>query len=173
MSYTFENKSYLLLIDTQKAYQDVYNFDSFRANVKKMLSNARSQNIPIIFVFEVDNEKSKWIPFWEELHGPRKLDKGIPFNFTKPKEGETYFIKHGFDAFFQTGLHTFLQKQNIKTIHFCGLLTGACVLNSLFTSYNYGYRNILVENCCSDKTKKRHDDTIKNYGGYLFIKQKI
>ena len=51
-----------------------------------MLSKARSQNIPIIFVFEVDNEKSKWIPFWEELNGPRKLDKGIPLNFTNLKK---------------------------------------------------------------------------------------
>ena len=175
MSYKFEQNSCLLLIDIQQAYKDdIYGFNKFRDNVKKIMSQARKEKIPIIFIFELDNEKSKWIPFWEEMQGKKRIhDKAIPLSFTKPRKNEKYFIKYGFDAFFQTGLHSYLQSKKIKTIHFCGLLTGMCVLNSILSSNNFGYRNILVKNCCSDRTKKRHEDTIKNYENQLFIVKNI
>ena len=173
MTISFQENSCLLLIDIQTDYTDVYNFDKFSHNVKSLLKEARKKKIPIIFMFEIDNEKSKWIPFWEELQGKRVRDKGIPLSFTKPKNNEKFFIKHGFDSFHKTGLHTYLQSLKIKTIYFSGLLTGSCVLNTIFSSNNYGYRNILLSNCCSDKTKKRHDDTIHNYKNYLFIEEKI
>lgn len=174
-SYIFENNACLMLIDIQQAYMNqVYGFDNFKDNVKKIISQARKQNIPIIYIFELDDERSKWIPFWEEIHGVKRIhDKAMPLNCIKPRENEKYFIKNGFDAFFQTGLHTYLQKNKIQTIHFCGLLTGMCVLNSVFSSFNFGYRNIVVKNCCSDRTKKRHDDTIKNYENDLFIVKSI
>ena len=78
-----------------------------------------------------------------------------------------------YDAFFETELHSFLKKNKIETLYFCGLLTGVCVLNSLFSGFNSGYRIHLIENCCSDRTKKRHDSVFKNYTNYLFIKENI
>tara|TARA_B100000963_G_scaffold219251_1_gene191190 strand:- start:1777 stop:2298 length:522 start_codon:yes stop_codon:yes gene_type:complete len=173
MAISFEENSCLLVIDIQTDYTYVHDFDKFRNNIKLLLKQARKTNVPIIFMFEIDNEKSKWIPFWEELHGKRIRDKGIPLSFSKPRENEKVFIKHGFDSFFKTSLQTYLQSLNIKTIYFSGVLTGSCVLNTMFTSYNNGYRNILISNCCSDKNKKRHDDTIKNYKNYLFIEKQI
>lgn len=173
--YNFEKDSCLLLIDIQHAYKDqVYGYETFKENVKKIMSQARKKDIPIIFIFELDNEKSKWIPFWEEIHGEkRKKDNAKPLSFTRPKIDEKYLIKNGFDAFHQTGLHSYLQTKKIKTIHYCGLLTGVCVINSIFTGNNYGYRNIIVKNCCSDKTKKRHEDTIKNYQNELFLVRNV
>lgn len=169
----FDNNSCLILIDIQKSYKDVYKFDEFRINIIKLLKKARKEGILICFIYEIDNENSHWLPFWEELSGPRKLDLGIPFDFSRPKEGEFYFIKNGYDAFFETNLNHFLKQNKIDTLYFSGLLTGVCVLNSIFSAFNNGYRIYLLENCCSDRTKKRHDSVLSNYSNYLFIKDKI
>ena len=173
MTINFESNSCLILVDIQQSYRDVYKFDDFRKNIVKLLKKARKENILICFIYEIDNLNSHWISFWEELSGPRKLDRGKPFLFSTPKKNEKYIIKNGYDAFFETELNSFLKKKNVKTLYFCGLLTGVCVLNSLFSGFNNGYRIHLIENCCSDRTKKRHDSVFKNYTDYLFIKENI
>lgn len=163
----------LLLIDIQKDYQDVSHFPEFRQNIRKCLKWARKEKIKICHVFEVDNHHSHWIRVWEEMSGKRKLDKGKPFPFSKPHQNEKTIIKHGYDAFFETPLHEYLQKNNIKSLYVCGLLTGVCVLNSVFSAFNHGYHVSIIENCCSDRTKDRHQRTLKNYKDYLFRVVKI
>ena len=170
----FEENSCLLLIDIQQAYSDVFSLDLLSKNIPKLLSHARKKNVLISHIFEIDDKKkSLWLPFWEELKGPRTFDKGRPFSFSKPLHNEAVFIKNGYDAFFKTQLDQYLKKNNIKTLYICGLLTGVCVLNSVFTAFNKGYRIILLENCCSDRLKTRHNNTLKYYSNYLFIKNKI
>ena len=89
MSFKFQNKSCLIVIDIQNSYKDkIFDYEDFRKNIIKLLRKARKENIPICFVFEIDNENSHWIPFWEEMKGPRELDKGIPLKFCKPKEND-------------------------------------------------------------------------------------
>jgi len=173
MTINFRDKSCLVLIDIQKSYKDVYQFEEFRKNIMKLLRKARKEKMLICFIYEIDNHNSHWIPFWEELSGPRVLDRGLPFTFSKPRENEFFFIKNGYDSFFETGLNKFLKSKNIETLYMCGLLTGVCVLNSVFSAFNNGYRVHLLENCCSDRTKKRHDSIFKNYSNYLFIKDEI
>lgn len=170
-----EPNSCLLLIDIQNAYKDVFDFDLFKKNIIKLLKISRQQNQLICHVFEKDiPKKSKWIPFWEELkQQPRELDQGKPFLFSKPIQNENVIIKHGYDAFFDTNLDKWLKNNNIKTLYICGVLTGVCVLNTIFSGFNKGYRIILIENCCSDRLKTRHYNTIQYYQNYLFKKIKI
>ena len=161
----------VLMIDIQNDYQDVQNFATFRRNVQKCRRWAQRTHptMKICHVFEVDNTNSHWLAVWEELHGrPRPLDTGTPFPFSRPRKGEPTFIKNGYDAFFETTLHDYLQQHNIRTLIVCGLLTGVCVLNSVFGAFNRGYRVILVGNCCSDRTKTRHESTLRQYKNYLF-----
>ena len=163
-------ESCLLLIDIQQAYSDVQNFDSFKKNITNLLKFARKNKCLIVHIFEKDlPDKSKWIPFWEELKNEsRILDKGIPFSFSKPLSKEKIFYKHGYDAFYQTNLLSWLKKQKITTLYVAGLLTGVCVLNTIFTAFNNGFRINLIQNCCSDRLITRHNNTIMFYKNYLF-----
>ena len=79
MTVNFRDKSCLVLIDIQKSYKDVYKFEEFRKNIMKLLRKARKEKMLICFIYEIDNHNSHWIPFWEELSGPRVLDRGLPF----------------------------------------------------------------------------------------------
>lgn len=173
----FDSNSCILIIDVQKDYDDVVYFDNFKKNIIKLLNKARNENMPICYIFEVDNKYSYWIDFYEEMTNKKRIkDTGEPFAFSRPNiknKNETVFIKNGYDSFFQTGLHDFLQKKKYKTLYVCGLLTGVCVLNSTFTAFNSGYRIKLIKNCCSDRKIKRHNSVFDNYSDYLFIEVNI
>ncbi len=170
----FLNNSCLLLIDIQTDYSDIFDFNTFKNNIIKLLKKARKERLLIIFIFEIDCPyKSFWIPFYEEMKGNRKLDQGKPFSFNRPKQNEIVFIKNGYDGFFNTQLNIYLKNNDIKNIYIGGLLTGVCVLNTIFSGFNLGYRIILIENCCSDRSKERHKFVITNYSNYLFLTENI
>ena len=84
----------VLMIDIQKDYQGVHNFAVFRRNVQKCRRWARRHPaMHVCHVFEVDNDNSHWLPFWEELQGrPRPRDAGTPFAFSRPRAGEAVFL---------------------------------------------------------------------------------
>ena len=164
------NNSCLLCIDIQKAYSDIQNFDLFKNNITNLLKYSRKNNLLITHIFEIDSkDKSKWLNFWEELKGKKRiLDRGLPFSFSKPLSSENVIYKNGYDAFFDTNLLKWLKKNKVKTLCICGLLTSICVLNTIFSAFNNGFRIILIENCCSDRTQASHNNTIKNYKNNLF-----
>lgn len=167
----FKKNSCLLLIDLQTDYQFLY--DRLQENVTKLLKKARKENITICFVFKKDNSLSYFKPFSQELRGKRQLDKGIPFDFAMPLKHEHVIIKHGYDSFFETNLDKFLTRNRIETLYIAGCLTGICVLNTIFSGFNRGYRIHMIENTCSDRSKKRHNDIIHHYKDYLFIQEHI
>lgn len=169
----FNDNSCLLLIDLQKDYNDLHNKDLLK-NVSKLLKQAREEKRLICFIFKVDKKtKSYYFPFSQELRGPKTFDKGIPFDETRPLPYERTIIKNGYDSFFETSLHEFLKQHKVKNLYISGCLTGICVLNTIFSAFNKGYRIYLIENACSDRIKKRHNDVITNYSNYLFIKETI
>ena len=168
---TFEKNSCILLIDIQEDYKNkIKNYDKFKTNIKKILKKGREKNVMICFINQIDNNKSKWIPFYEELKKEnRNLNKGIYLNFAQPNNKENKIIKNTNDAFLNTKLNIFLKKNKIKNLYICGLLTGVCVLNTIFTGFNLGYRIYLIKNGCEDEDKKRHDFIIKYYSNKLFL----
>jgi len=105
----------------------------------------------ICFIFNIgDKIKSHWIDFSQELRGKIILDEGIPFDFAIPHKNEKVIIKN-----------------KIEHLYVCGCLTGVCVLNTIFTAFNCGYRIHLIENACLDRIKKRHNSVFESYSDYL------
>ena len=47
-----------------------------------------------------------------------------------------------------TGLHAYLQKKQIHTLHFVGLATNYCVLKSVLDAARLGYAVTVVANGC-------------------------
>lgn len=170
----FRDNSCLMLIDFQNDYNNVYHLHNLCENVSKLLRKARRENILICFIFNVDHKvKSRWLTFSQEMRGPIKLDEGIPMDCCIPQKNEKVIVKYGFDCFFETSLNSFLNKNKIESLYVCGCLTSVCVLNTMFSAFNHGYRIHLIENACSDRKKKNHNHVIESYENYLFIKETI
>ena len=168
----FEKNSCLLIIDIQEDNKKIYNYRIFKRNILKLINFARKNNVFICYIFFIKNEYSYWSNFKKELVGNFQ-EEGEPLEFILPKKNENIIYKSGYDSFLNTNLNDVLKKNNIKTLYVSGVLTGVCVLNTIFSAFNLGYRVIVIKNCCSDKNKKRHLDVFDNYSNYLFITENI
>ncbi len=172
MTVQFLDNSCLVLIDITKNYEDkIYNYDLFRKNIIKLIKKAKKEKIPVCFVLEKYknvNRKNLWnkvlVSNPEDNH-PDTMYQGIPMDFCVPDKNDYVFFKDGFDSFYKTGLEQFLKKNKVENLYIGGLATGVCVLNTIFSAHTRGFRNhiYLIENCCSDMTKARHESTLKMY----------
>ena len=168
----FENNSCLLIIDIQEDNKTVYNYKTFKKNILKLINFARKQSVLICYVFFIKNKYSYWTNFKKELLGDFQ-NEGKPLEYIMPQQNEKIIYKPAYDSFLNTNLDKLLKKNNIKTLYVSGVLTGVCVLNTMFSGFGLGYRIIAIKNCCSDKNKKRHQDVFANYSNYLFITENI
>ena len=74
------------------------------------------------------------------------------------------FIKTGASAFFGSSLAGFLQRHGVDTVCITGCVTSGCVRASVVDSFQYGFRTILVEDCCGDQEMQPHLDTLRDVG---------
>ena len=123
---------------------------------------------------------SPWLTWWDYLHPSTEdfhanLGVPIPLDCAKPAPEERVFIKNGFDGFHRTNLHDYLRTQKVDTLVVMGLITRACVLNTIMSAFNYGwavgfllnfklfvfqtlhfyrYRILVVRDACGDREIK-------------------
>jgi len=54
-----------------------------------------------------------------------------------------------------------------------GLVTSACILMSTMGAFLRGYHVTVIEDCCGDRTREKHQAIMDIYGGYSFAKVSI
>ena len=149
-------------------------FPELPGNVTSLLAKARESGTPVIHIREMDcTTKSKWLPWWDELHPPGGVGVGrlcAPEPWAADKPGEHVFVKHAYDAF-QSGtvseeLLLHLRDQGIHRLYFAGALTKACVMFSANSAFTLGFEVCIVGDCCADRSRAHHDAVLKVYDGY-------
>ncbi|MDP4147188.1 MAG: cysteine hydrolase family protein [Bacillota bacterium] len=126
----------LLVVDTQKLItnEKLYKFDMFVANVKRIIAEARQNNIEVIYVRHDDGLGSE-------------LTKGtdgfeIYEKFQSMKD-EKIFDKKVNSAFKGTGLLEYLIDKEEKDIIIVGLQTDYCIDATIKCGFEHGF-NIIV-----------------------------
>jgi nicotinamidase-related amidase len=183
----FKKGSAVLLVDVQQDYKTLIARSGIKSEVCKLLQLAQREGVPIFYIYyTTDTALSKGLPFLKEFkHSKRRLSrKGIPFTWATPppsnrrqsssrrqsRQSHTVIVKHGFDAFHGTSLNAQLHKHDVQTVYVAGVCTGYCVLNTMFSAINHGYRIRLVESACADNLQRRHAATLLNYRNTLYLK---
>lgn len=129
-------KMVLLVVDTQKLItnENLYKFDRFVSNVKKIIHEARSNNIEVIYVRHDDGMGTE-------------LTKGTDgfeiYEEFKPIRGEKIFDKKFNSAFKGTGLLEYLMYKEEKDIIIVGLQTDYCIDATVKCGFEHGF-NIIV-----------------------------
>jgi len=170
----------VLLVDVQEAFYTNIdavrtNFPLFKQNVIQLLRTARQHQLQVIHIrAQYDLEHSLWIPWWKELNPEkREIVLPTPESFSQEEGNEKVIIKHTFDGFLNTDLDEYLKQQKITTVIVGGLVTSCCVLMTTIGALLRGYRSIVVEDCCGDRTIEKHNTTLNNYGSYLFQRVRV
>ena len=82
------------------------------------------------------------------------LDQSVE-PFAQELESETVIHKSTFNGFYDTNLDQVLKGKGIKTVMGTGLVVTKCVHQTLFGAFNRGYRTILIQDACGDRSLEK------------------
>jgi maleamate amidohydrolase len=156
----------LLVVDFQKGFCDPHfqmgrspRIHAARDRTCELIEAARRCNVPVIactagWMSEKDMQRWKvsalYRDFFEGGEGV-KLDPAI-----EEAGCDFVFRKCAPSIFFNTPIIPFLTKHRIDTTVVTGCVTSGCIRASVIDSFSYGYRTMVVDECCGDPAEESH-----------------
>ncbi len=140
----------LLLIDMQKDYFPGGRMELGGANeaakaAGRLLADFRKRELPVIHVQHISNRQGAGF----FLSG----SDGVNFNENvAPRENETVIQKNFPNSFRSTDLNNILQKDGIKQIVVCGMMSHMCVNSTVRAAVDLGYRCIVAHDACATRS---------------------
>lgn len=162
----------LLVVDFQKGFCDPRfqmgrspRIHAARDRTAQLVRTARRCGVPVIactagWFSQADMQPWKVDALYEHFFeggeavdlDPAIADAGYDFLFRKCAPS----------IFFQTPIIPFLTKHRIDTTLVTGCVTSGCIRASVIDSFSYGYRTLVVEDCCGDPAQDSHDANIRD-----------
>ena len=127
----------LLVVDTQKGITDdrLYEFSKMKSNIKALISEARRNDVEVVYVRHDDGPGTGFSVGDEEFE---------IFEEFAPGEGERIFDKTVNSAFHQSvGLAEYLAQKGEKQIIVVGLQTNLCIDATIQSGFAHGYEMIV------------------------------
>lgn len=140
----------LLLIDIQMDYFPGGRMELTGANdaVKaagRLLADFRRRELPVIHVQHISNRQGAGF----FLTGT----DGVNFHESvAPRENETVIQKNFPNSFRSTELKNILQKDSIKQIVICGMMSHMCVNSTVRAGFDLGYQCIVAHDACATRS---------------------
>lgn len=170
----FGERLAVLVVDFQKGFTDPRctmgkspRIHEARDNTVRLLDHARRTRVPVASCFTAYHSERD-VPYWKVAavrDGFREgsLEAEMDDAIADPNY-DFIFQKAGPSIFFQTPLTGFLTKHRIDTVLVTGCVTSGCVRASVIDAFSFGYRTIVVEDCCGDPGQEEHDANLKDVG---------
>jgi nicotinamidase-related amidase len=125
--------SALLVVDVQNAnVANAHRRDEVIANISTLIDNARSRQVPVIWVQHSDENLPENSDGWQYVPELRREDS------------EPLVHKHYGDAFEDTILEAELARRNVGRLVVTGAQTDACIRATIHGAFTRGYDTILV-----------------------------
>jgi maleamate amidohydrolase len=127
-------------------------------HIRTMLDFCRAGKIPVIYAVgdpeykEICGSSTKGYSSGEAI---KLHTTNIP-ELVAPIPGEFVIRKTKASIFFLTPLLIYLHKHGIDTLFITGTTTSGCIRASAIDSFSYGFRTIVVEECCFDRSEFSH-----------------
>lgn len=173
-------KPAFVVVDLANAFTDTKyklgcNLDSVVARTREILDVMRSRGQLVVFLtvaLEPAMMKTiacQKIPANLDLRiGSREVDIDPRLG---RREDEAVVVKQYFSGFFGTSLSSLLNANGIDTILLGGTSTSGCVRATAMDGIALGYRPLVVEECCGDRSVEAHQanlfDIDQKYGDVI------
>ena len=151
-------KTALILIDIQNDYFPKGNMELVESteasiNAKKILNVFRNIGTEIIHIRHYSAKPNA------TFFLPDSIGSEIHENVT-PIPGELVIIKHFPNSFRSTTLHETLIERKIDTLVIVGMMTHMCIDTTVRAAFDYGYKCVLLSDCCASKNMQYKNITI-------------
>lgn len=172
LSVGYGEKAAILVVDYQKGFTDPRctmgrspRVHAARDRTVELLAHARRCGVPVASCFTAYHSERD-VPRWKVdavRNGFREgsLEAEMDDAIADPAY-DYIFQKTGPSIFFQTPLTGFLTKHRIDTVIVTGCVTSGCVRASVIDAFSFGYRTIVVEDCCGDPGQEEHEANLKD-----------
>jgi len=163
MSISKSDKPALILIDIQKAFEDIKYWGGERNNPEaennagELLQLWRANNLPIFHIKHCSTIPTSPL---NETHSGNEFKEIV-----RPIDGEPVIKKNVNSAFIGTDLKERLDIENISKLVIVGLTTDHCVSTTTRMAGNFGYDIFLVSDATATFNKKGVDG--RNYAAEL------
>ncbi len=129
----------LLIVDTQKLIMDshLYNFESFKSNIKLLISNAREKGMEVVYVRHYDAPGEGALA--KDQDGFQIYDE------FKPQADEKIFDKDVNSAFKNSGLLEYLKSKGENQLIIAGLMTEYCIDATIKCGFEHGFEIFVPE----------------------------
>ena len=148
----------LLVIDMQKGLvdEDLYDYESFTENVKKLIDAARDNNVEVIY-FRHDAGPGSGFSAGDESF---EIADGF-----EPAPGEKVFDKTINSCFGNKEFKTYMKKQEDRRLMIVGLQTNYCIDATVKSAFERGYEVIIPEgsNSTFDNNYMTGETTVRYY----------
>ncbi|PLY08557.1 MAG: cysteine hydrolase [Arcobacter sp.] len=139
----------LIIIDIQNDYfeggaSELVNPIKASLRAKELLEYFRKNKIPVFHVQHINIREGASF-FLANTKGVQIHEN------VKPLEDEIIIEKNFPNSFLQTNLEAELEKQNIKELVICGMMSHMCVDSTTRAAFDLGYDCTLVHDACTTK----------------------
>ncbi len=131
----FENRpnTALLVVDVQNGVvETAHQRDAVIANIGRLVTKARRENVPVIWIQHCDENLAKGSAAWQIVPA------------LNPAAGEPCVEKHYGDSFEDTLLEKLLAELGVSRLLVTGAQTDACIRSTLHGALVRGYDTLLV-----------------------------
>jgi nicotinamidase-related amidase len=149
----------LIIIDIQNdyfeggAYELVNPIDA-SLKAKEILEYFRENSMPIFHVQHINIRKDA--PFFLANTKGVEIHENV-----KPHDGEIIIEKNFPNSFLQTSLESELEKQNIKELVICGMMSHRCIDSTTRAAFDLGFDCTLVHDACATRDLEFMSEKIK------------
>ncbi|WP_347493443.1 GNAT family N-acetyltransferase [Ruminococcus sp. HUN007] len=153
----------LLVVDIQNGITDdrLYAFDEFKKNTGTLISEARKNNVEVIFVRHDDGPGTGFSVGDDDFE---------IFKEFSPKLSEKVFDKNVNSAFYRTtGLLRYLQVKHVKKVMAVGLMTDYCIDATIKSGFENDFEMIVPEKC----NTTRGNEYLDGENIYKFYNEKM
>ncbi|MHA4811297.1 cysteine hydrolase family protein [Flavitalea flava] len=135
-----------------------------KASVARALDNARSNNIPVIYIvvgfrpgWPEGSVNNKNLAVVKERFGSANMEDFLKVDPSiLPQENELIVVKRRVSAFTGSDLEVLLRAKNIQHLVLSGIATSGVVLSTLREAADKDYRLTVLADCCADGDEEVH-----------------
>jgi len=131
-----------------------------------VLDVARQNGVPVAnsyVSYGASQHGCQAMPRWKVAPSRTDLVEGTPGAELDPRivddQYDFVFSKPGASAFFMTSLALYLTRSGVDTVCVMGCVTSGCVRATIVDAFQYGFRTLMIDDCCGDYDASAHDST--------------
>jgi nicotinamidase-related amidase len=129
--------------------------------IKKLLSYAKENSIPVIFLMDAHEEGDVELEVWGE-HAMKGTEGSQIISDLTPNPDDYVLEKSRYSSFHDTGLEGLLKGLGVNELILVGVTTDICVRHSAADAFFHGFKVIIPRDCVNTISDELQERSLKD-----------